>query len=116
MKKQIIAAVIMALAVSGIAEAKSKARTTTQEISVSVTEGGFEPKLIDVKPGSDVVLKVTRKTDSTCAKEVQVPSKNIKMELPLNEEISISLGKLEKGEIRFGCGMNMMEAARIVVR
>lgn len=116
MKKQTIAAVMMALAVSGIAEANSKTKTTTQEISVSVTENGFEPKLIDVKPGIDVVLKVTRKTDSTCAKEVQVPSKNIKMKLPLNEETSISLGKLEKGEIRFGCGMNMMEAARIIVR
>ena len=85
MREQIITAVTMTLALSGIAEAKSKAKTTTQEINVSVTEGGFEPKLIDVKPGSDVVLKVTRKTDSMCAKEFQVPSKNIKMKLPLNE-------------------------------
>jgi plastocyanin domain-containing protein len=111
MKKQIIAAVMMVLTVSGIAEAKS----ISQNVELSVTEKGFEPNSIDVKPGSDVVLKVTRKTDSTCAKQVQVPSKNTKMDLPLNKVVSISLGKLEKGEIRFGCGMNMMEAGRILV-
>lgn len=111
MKKRIIAAVVMMFAASGLVEAA----TASQNIELSVTEKGFEPNSIDVKPGSDVVLKVTRKTDSTCAKQVQVPSKNIKMELPLNKTVSISLGKLEKGEIRFGCGMNMMEAGRIIV-
>lgn len=86
------------------------------KVSVEVTEKGFAPSLVDLKPGSDAILEVTRKTESTCAKQVQIPSKNIKVELPLNKPVSISLGKLEKGEIRFGCGMNMMEAGRIIVR
>lgn len=92
------------------------AKSASQNIDLSVTENGFEPNSIDVNPGSEVVLKVTRKTDSTCAKQVQIPSMKIKKDLPLNKTISISLGKLEKGEIRFGCGMNMMEAGRIIVR
>ncbi len=81
--------------------------TTTESVVLSVTEKGFEPKTVDVKPNVPVVLKVTRKTDSTCAKQILIPSKNIKKDLPLNKEVVIALGKLEKGEIRFSCGMKM---------
>lgn len=87
-----------------------------EKISVEVTEKGFVPNLIDLKPGSDAILEVTRKTESTCAKQVQIPSKNLKVDLPLNKPVLIVLGKLEKGEIRFGCGMNMMESGRINIR
>ena len=112
MKTRILMAAVMAFALGGFAQAKS----ANQNIELSVTEKGFEPNSIDVNPGSEVILNVTRKTDSTCAKQVQIPSKKIKMDLPLNKTVSISLGKLKKGEIRFGCGMNMMESGRIVVR
>lgn len=85
-----------------------------QVVNVSVTENGFEPSSIDVKPGEPVVLKVTRKTDSTCAKQVQLPSKKIKKDLPLNKTVSIVLGTLEKGEVRFACGMNMVSGVILV--
>ena len=84
------------------------ANAKDQVIELHVTEKGFEPSSIDVKPGIPVVLKVTRKTDSTCAMEIKVQSKNIKKELPLNKPVTIALGKLDKGEIRFGCGMDMI--------
>lgn len=112
MKTQILTA-FLAIGMFG---AIGHAKEASQKVILSVTENGFEPKSIDVKPGTDVVLEVTRKTDSTCAKEIQVPSKKIKVKLPPNQMVSIALGKLEKGEIRFGCGMNMMEAGRIIVR
>lgn len=79
-----------------------------QVIDLQVTEKGFEPNSIDVKPGVPIILKVTRKTDSTCATQINIKSKNIKRDLPINKEVIISLGKLEKGEIRFGCGMDMI--------
>lgn len=79
-----------------------------QVIDLAVTEKGFVPSSITVKPGTNVELRVTRKTDSTCATEIQVPSKKIKKDLPLNKSVSIEIGKLEKGEISFGCGMNMV--------
>ena len=85
-------------------------------IALSVTDKGFEPDSIDVTPGSSVVLKVTRKTDSTCAKAIQVPAKNIKTELPLNKTITVDLGVLEKGEIKFGCAMEMMLGGIIHVK
>jgi plastocyanin domain-containing protein len=88
--------------------------STAQQIQLQVTEKGFEPSSINVKPGTDVILNVTRKTNSTCATAIQIPSKKIKKDLPLNRTISIVLGRLEKGEIRFACGMNMVSGQLVV--
>lgn len=84
------------------------AQVKDQVVELQVTEKGFEPGSVDVKPGVPVVLKVTRKTDSTCATQIKIQSKKIKKDLPLNKPVTITLGKLDKGEIRFGCGMDMI--------
>ena len=94
----------------------SFAKDKLQTINLSVTEKGFEPSSITVKPGTNVDLKITRKTNDTCAREIQIPSKNIKKELPLNKVVSIETGPLEKGQISFGCGMNMMVSGVIFVK
>ena len=109
MKKLIVGFFI--LVCTGVVAAAEKAEI----VEVSVTAEGFVPSAIDVKPGKSVILNVTRKTDSTCATQIQVPSKKIKKSLPLNQMVSVDLGKLEKGEIRFGCGMNLMAGGRILV-
>lgn len=85
------------------------AKEQSQVIDVTVTENGFEPSSIDVKEGQPVILKVTRKTDSTCATEIKIPSKKMKKDLPLNQTVSIDLGKVKKGEVDFSCGMNMVK-------
>ncbi len=113
MKKQFMAALLATTAWQHDLLAKEVEKTT---VELSVTEKGFEPKAVDVKPGSNVVLKIIRKTDTTCAKQIQIPSKKVKMDLPLNRSVEVALGKLKNGEIRFGCGMDMMESGRIVVR
>jgi plastocyanin domain-containing protein len=92
---------------------KTDAQKTVLEMTVGNT--GFEPKSFNVKPGNDVVLKITRKTDETCSKEIQVPSKKLKVKLPLNKTVTVALGKVTKGEIRFGCGMQMMDSGTISV-
>jgi plastocyanin domain-containing protein len=107
--KSIAFAMLLALNLQpAIAEMKD------QVVDLQVTEKGFEPSSIDVKPGVPAVLKVTRKTDSTCATQIKIQSKNIKKDLPLNKPITIALGKLEKGEIRFGCGMDMITGQILV--
>lgn len=85
-------------------------------IDLTVTEKGFEPNKIDVKPDTSVKLNITRKTDNTCSTSIHIPDKKIKKDLPLNKTVSIDLGKLAKGEIRFGCGMNMMDSGMIYVK
>jgi plastocyanin domain-containing protein len=111
MKKIILAASLL-LATNVFAIEKNK----NQIVNLEITEEGFQPKSLDVQPNLPTVLKIIRKTDSTCAKQIQIPSKNIKKDLPLNQMISINIGKLKKGEIRFGCGMKMMDAGMIHVR
>lgn len=87
----------------------------TKNIEISVTDEGFAPKAIQVAPGDDVTLVITRKTDSTCAKSVIVPKLKIKEVLPLNKSVTLKLGKLEKGKISFGCGMGMMVGGAVIV-
>lgn len=84
------------------------AQPKEQVVDLQVTEKGFEPSSVDAKSGVPVILKVIRKTDSTCATQIKIQSKNIQKDLPLNKTVMVSLGKLDKGEIRFGCGMDMI--------
>lgn len=86
----------------------SQAEEKPQTYNLTVTEEGFIPGTLNVKPGAAVILNVTRKTNSTCATQIKVPSKNIQQDLPLNKVVKINLGKLEKGEVKFSCGMDMV--------
>jgi plastocyanin domain-containing protein len=83
-------------------------------VQLQVTEKGFEPDHVTIKPGTKVTLMVTRKTDSTCGTAISIPSKKIKKDLPLNQTVSIDLGVLAKGELNFSCGMNMLRGQIIV--
>ena len=89
---------------------------TQEKIKIEVTEKGFVPSAINVKPGTNVTLEVTRKTENTCSKEILVPSRNITQMLPLNKPVTIALGELQAGEIRFGCAMDLMDSGTIIVK
>lgn len=78
------------------------------EVSMLVTEKGYEPSSIKVKAGEPVTLKITRKTNSTCAREITVPSQKLKVDLPLDKEVTVKIAALTKGEIKFGCAMDLM--------
>lgn len=106
--------ILIILATSSLTFFAEAETTPTRTVNLVVTEKGFEPNNVDVKAGSDVVLNIVRKTDSTCAKQVQVPSKELKADLPLNKPVILKLGKLEKGEIRFSCGMDMISGVLVV--
>ena len=114
MKSSIVILAVSLLSFAGFAKGKEAVKPVA--IELSVTEKGFEPNKIDVTPDKPVQLNITRKTDDTCATSIQIPSMKIKKELPLNKTVSINLGQLNKGEIRFGCGMNMMDSGMIYVK
>lgn len=100
--KKLLACVLVTLSFAGFA------KTEPQTIKMVVTEKGFEPSTLLVKAGTPVVLKITRKSDATCARDLVIPSQKVKVELPLNKEVAVTVGSLTKGEIKFGCAMNMM--------
>lgn len=91
-------------------------KSNNQIIELAVTEKGFQPSVIHANPDQDIVLKITRKTKDTCATSIEIPAKKIKRKLPLNKTVSIKIGKLDHGEIKFGCAMNRMQNGFIYVK
>jgi plastocyanin domain-containing protein len=100
--------IVLSLLVSHLSFAKS--------YEMKVTPKGFEPASLKVSPGENVSLKITRVTEETCALSIQVPSLKLSKDLPLNKAVEVKLGKLQKGEVKFGCGMGMMIGGVIVVQ
>lgn len=84
------------------------AKDAPTEYKMLVTENGFEPSSLKVIAGKPVTLKITRKTNATCAREITVPSQKLKVDLPLDKEVTVKLAALSKGEVKFGCAMDMM--------
>jgi plastocyanin domain-containing protein len=84
------------------------AKKPSQIIPLQVTENGFEPSEIKVKPGTHVILKITRKTEITCATQIVIKERKIQVDLPLGKETLVDVGALKKGAIRFACGMDMI--------
>ena len=90
--------------------------TSGDRIAISVTEKGFEPDNVSVPGGKPVTLVFTRKTDSTCAKEVVIPleGKKIEKALPLNEAVAIDVTFPKAGQITYACGMDMVKGTVVV--
>lgn len=84
------------------------AKDAPKEYKMLVTENGFEPSTLKVKAGEPVTLKITRKTNATCAREITVPSQKLKVDLPLDKEVTVKVAALKKGEVKFGCAMDLM--------
>jgi plastocyanin domain-containing protein len=107
--------VVLTLAVAALAAAAGCGGGEGSEVQVAVTDRGFEPAEIAVKRGQNVTLAITRQTDMTCATDVVVAGTEIRQDLPLNQTVKISLGKVEADTVRFACGMGMIEGT-IVAR
>ncbi len=95
---------LTSLLVSGISFAKS----TPNEYKMVITEKGYEPSTLKVTAGKPVTIKITRKTNATCAREITVPSQKLRVDLPLDKEVTVKVAALEKGEVKFGCAMDLM--------
>jgi plastocyanin len=85
--------------------AEGTVKNGVRTVEVSVTDKGFEPEKIKAKKGEKVRLVVTRKTDSTCAKEIVVEGHGINQPLPLEKAVTVEFTPTKSGEIRYACGM-----------
>jgi plastocyanin domain-containing protein len=73
---------------------------------LAVTEDGFDPSRVKIKKGEKVRFVVTRKTDSTCAKEIVIKPFGIEKKLPLNEPVTVEFTPEKSGEVRYACAMD----------
>jgi plastocyanin domain-containing protein len=104
-------AIISALLVLAPVNAKADKPNT---VDLSVTDKGFEPANINVKKGDPVHLLVTRQTDSTCAKAIDIKDLGIRKDLPLNKAVAIDFTPQKSGEIHYLCGMGMIGGVLVV--
>ena len=123
MKKTFLS--LLAIAALVVACSKSETKPTTDNpapptagdrIAISVTDKGFEPDNVTVPSGKPVTLVFTRKSDTTCAKEVVIPLDDQKIEkkLPLNEPVEVAVTFPKAGQITYACGMDMLKGVVVV--
>ena len=76
-------------------------------IAISVTENGFEPKVVAVPAGKPVTLVVTRHTDETCVRDFVMAERNISKPLPLERPVEITFTPEKPGDLTYACAMDM---------
>jgi plastocyanin domain-containing protein len=83
-------------------------------IKLTVTKKGFVPAQLKVKKGQPLHLLITRKTDQTCATEIEIENTKISTDLPLNKEVAVDYTPPTSGEIRYACSMGMVSGVLLV--
>ena len=78
-----------------------------KEIHVNVTGDGFVPDKVTFPKGRPAVLVIKRTEEATCATEAIFVETGIKYDLPLNEDVRISLPTDQAVTFHYACGMNM---------
>jgi len=78
-----------------------------KEIHVSATGDGFVPDKVTFAKGRPAVLVIKRTEEATCATEAIFVETGVKYDLPLNEEVRISLPTDQAATFHYACGMNM---------
>ncbi len=87
-----------------------------QEVTIKVTDNGFEPAKVNVKKDTPVKLTFLRTSKTTCATKVLIPDQNISKELPLNEPVTITLTFKQAGDVTFMCGEKMYKGQIVVAQ
>lgn len=76
---------------------------------------GFEPRVIVVSAGEELVLELLRETASACAERFVFPAFGVDLRLPVGEPVKIVLPPVPRGEYPFGCGLGM-KRGRLIAR
>ncbi len=75
------------------------------EVHVQVTDDGYVPAKVTFKQGQPAVLVMKRVSDSTCATEAIFVETGLKYDLPLDEDVRISIPTDRKGTFHYACGL-----------
>jgi plastocyanin domain-containing protein len=94
--------------------ADAPATQLARTIKMTVTKKGFQPASVKVKKGQPLHLLITRKTDETCATEIEIQDTKISTDLPLNKEVAVDYTPTTSGEVRYACSMGMISGVLLV--
>ena len=93
---------------SGAAAAGAPAADGVRKVPIDVVQEGYSPDRITGKPGEKLNLVFTRKVDGHCYEEVKTPDGKL-VSLPKNKAVEVPVTVPQDGEVKFACGMNMLE-------
>jgi plastocyanin domain-containing protein len=113
----LLAALLAAAQEAAPAPAQATAEASAlpaRTIKMTVTKKGFQPAQLKVKKGQPLHLLITRKTDETCATEIEIENTKISTDLPLNKEVAVDYTPTTSGEIRYACSMGMVSGVLLV--
>lgn len=115
MNNKIVVTSLYLLLIVGVAftARASQGNSNVQTVAVEITEKGFAPNSINLKPDAPARITFVRRTDETCTKEVVIKDYAIKRDLPLNQPVVVEFTP-KKGEFTFACGMGMMKGKAVV--
>jgi hypothetical protein len=77
--------------------------TGPRVVEVRVTEAGFIPSEVRAGAGESISLRITRETEATCAKEMNVFGRGVQVALPRGQEVKVTIDVDSPGEVRVGC-------------
>ncbi len=88
--------------------AGSVSRTSTgQQVVIVARTDSYTPPNVRVAAGVPTTLIVRSDNARGCVRSFVVPGRNVQEVLPVRGEISIDLGVLPPGPLRYSCGMGM---------
>jgi membrane fusion protein, heavy metal efflux system len=94
----------------------SEATVDPDVISVAITNRGFEPATIKLSEGRPAHITFTRKTDVTCATDIELPDYGIRRPLPLDAPVTVTITPKRDTLAGFQCAMGMIKGAIVVTR
>ena len=77
---------------------------TGREVQVTVTKDGFVPAHISATGGEVLNLVVTRKVSDTCVTELVQNEHGVRVALPLDKPVAVTLHAPSDGQLEFSCG------------
>jgi plastocyanin domain-containing protein len=106
---------VLAIAALSVGCSRDPIDGAPQTFRLSVSEQGFTPTRIEASAGEPLTLLVTRTSESSCAKQIMIRQAGIQRELPVHQEVQITLAPQRQGELRYTC-CDEMDGGRIVIR
>lgn len=101
-----------------VAEPNSQAAKPTelqlQTATVILTEKGYQPGSLRLRPGIRARVTFVRKAEATCGTELVLADYDIRRDLPLNQPVAIEFTPNKPGEFKFSCGMDMLRGTIVV--
>lgn len=85
-----------------------------QTAHITVGEKGYEPATIELAANIPTKLVFNRTNASTCLMRVQSEHPAFDVELPLNQNVTVTFAGLTPGTYQYHCGMNMFHGQLVV--